>query len=432
MSWTKRLIYFTIYWIFLSSIINRYVWNSAIITLIPDVLVIGIFLYNPIRKKSISKISSKTVLITFTTFLTIGILSAIINTTQLTSFLWGFRMIIRYPLLFYITYQHFNLKDVFILKKNLYLSFWINAIFIILQFSQGVVGDPMGGIWSGNGILTIYILISIVIYGSDYFLGKISLINFSARVVFFFICATWGEIKILYFIIPFIIYIEYCFYKKFNLSHLFIIVIAYFSLIPILQWGLSLYYDKDYVDSVFDTEALEEYNNNDYGFSGYSYNRGTCIQLATAQFLKDPFHLLFGHGIGSATVSKLFPSKIGAKYGEITCYYYFTCSYVLIEVGWVGFTLYLLFHIFLFYSFFKSYIKSKNINMKNWSAIGCLSVIITFIMIYYNSSPYSDYYIMYLLWAICFIAIRDCKKITRNKIKQVQTSQSSLDYKGIP
>lgn len=411
MSLTKKLIYFIIYWIFLSSLINRYLWNNQIVTFLPDVLVICIFLFQTTSRKSLSKTTGKAVLVVLAAFFICGTLSAIINMTPITCFLWGFRMLIRYPLLFYIVYQHFNLKDVLVLKKNLYQSFWINAAFIILQFFQGVRGDGMGGIWSGNGNLAVYILISILVYGSDYFLGRISLLNYALRIAFFFACAMWGEIKMLYFIIPFIIYFEYCFYRKFNFSHFIFIIMAYFLLMPILQWGLSLYYDQSYVNSVLDMDALSEYNNSDYGFSGYSYNRGSCIQMATTQFLGNPFHFLFGHGIGSATVSQLFPSEIGMKYGDLTCYFFFTSSYALIEMGWIGFIFYIVFHLLLFSSFFRLYKRNKNRSVKSWYAIGCLSIVVTFIMIYYNSVPYNDYYAPYLLWALCFIVARDYPRV---------------------
>ena len=426
MSWIKKLIYFTIYWIFLSSLINRYIWDSQIITLLPDLLVIFIVLYHPVTKHKLSKTIGKAPLVVLSIFLLIGIFSAIGNAIAPTSALWGLRMVIRYPLLFYIVYQHFNLRDVFRLKKAFYASFWINAAFILIQLATGVVGDLMGGIWNGNGILANYILVSIAIYGGDYFRGKISLTNFSLRVIFFFACATWGEIKLLYFVIPLILYVQYCFYRKFNFSHVIIILVAYIALIPLLRWGLSFYYDQDYIDSTFNVEEMDAYNKNDYGFSGYSYNRGTCVELATAQFLTDhPFHLLVGHGIGSATVSKLFPSEISERYADLTRYYYFTSSYVLIETGWVGFILFLLFYALLFYSFFKYYKTTKNSHIKYWSFAGCLTIIMTFIMIYYNNSPYSDYYVPYLVWAICFVAIRDHKRIDSYKKRNHAESISS-------
>lgn len=416
MSWIKKLIYFTIYWIFLSSLINRYIWDSQIITLLPDLLVIFIFLCDPIAKYKLTTIIGKTVLIILCIFLIIGILSAIANDIALSNILWGLRMIIRYPLLFYIVYQHFNLRDVYWFKKAFYASFWVNAAFILIQLASGVVGDSMGGIWNGNGILANYILISIAIYGGDYFRSKISLTNFSLRVIFFFACATWGEIKLLYFIIPLMLYVQYCFYRKFSFSHVFIILIAYITLIPLLRWGLSFYYDQDYINSTFDVKEIEAYNKNDYGFSGYSYNRGTCVELSTAQFLTDhPFHLLAGHGIGSATVSKLFPSEISTRYADLTRYYYFTSSYVLIETGWGGFILFLLFYALLFLSFFRYYKTARNSPIKYWSFVGCLTAIMTFIMIYYNNSPYSDYYVPYLVWAVCFVAIREQKKIIKYK-----------------
>lgn len=430
MSWTKKLIYLTIYWICLDSLINRYLWNSPIITLLPDILVISISLFSP-NKKPLSKVIGKTTLIVFTTFFTVGSLSAVINGTPLTCFLWGLRMLIRYPLLFYIMYQHFNITDVSILKKNLYQSFWINAIFICLQFSQGITGDAMGGIWAGNGILAVYILLSIIIYERDYFVGKMSLLNFSFKVIFFFICATWSEIKMLYFIIPITIYITYCFFHKFNISQILIIIIGYFTLIPTIQWGLSFYYDQDYINTL-NIESLNDYNNGDYGFSGYSYNRGTCIQLATTQFLKEPLHLLIGHGIGSATISNLFPSEIGTKYGSITYYSYFTSSYALIEVGWGGFILYLLFYLFLFSTFLNTYKRKNNYTeVKGWAAIGCLTALITFIIIYYNSTSYNDYYFAYIIWAMCAISIRDhyiLRLQNDNKCTHINKSSSNHIY----
>lgn len=424
MAWIKKLIYFIIYWIFLSSLINRYIWNSQIITLLPDALVIFAFLCDLKGKHELSKIVGKAPLTALGIFLLIGVAAAIVNSVDPTSFLWGLRMVIRYPLLFYMIYQHFDMRDVLKLKKAFYLSFWINAVFTLLQLATGVVGDAMGGIWSGNGQLANYILISIIIYGGDYYRGKITLRNFSFRVLFFFACAVWGEIKLLYFVIPLMLYIQYCFYRKFNFSHVLIVLFASIALIPVLRWGLSLYYDQDYVDSTFNVEEMEAYNKNDYGFSGFSYNRGTCVELATAQFLvDDPIQFIAGNGFGSATVSNLFPSEIGRRYANLTCYHFFTSSYVLIETGWGGFICFLLFYILLFFSFFSYYRKRKDPFIKYWSVIGCLTVIMTFIMIYYNNTPYADYYFPYVVWAVCFVAIRDRKRTKKFIPKRIKPCQ---------
>ena len=416
MDWKRKIIYFIVFWIFLGSLVNRYIWNSQIIVLLPDVLVVCLFLYSITErwKYKISNITGKTVLLILGAFLIIGTLSSVIHLTRLTNILWGLRMVVRYPLLFYLVYQYFSIKDVRRLKKAFYYSFWLNTVFVVQQLFTGAVGDQMGGIWIGNGDLANYILMSIIIYGGDYYQRRLSSIKFLFKVIILFACAVWAEIKLLYFVIPLMLYIQYCFYRKSGFSHILIIVLAYIALIPLLKWGLSFYYNQNYVDSVFDMDKMEAYTQADYGFSGYSYNRGTCVKLATEQFLADPIHLLIGHGIGSATISQLFSSEIAEKYADSTRYYYFTSSYVLIETGWGGFVLYLLFYLLLFKSFFKYYRHTNDPCTKYWSITGCMSVIYTFIMIYYNNTPYGYYYMNYLVWAFCYIVIREQKRFLRN------------------
>ncbi len=182
------------------------------------------------------------------------------------------------------------------------------------------------------------------------------------------------------------------------------LVIAWVVAIPVLTSVLSLYYDEDYVASVFNREELEAYNTNNYGFTEESLNRGTIFEKSVI-FLNSPIEYAVGHGLGSGNMSSVFHTDLLEIYAS-TCYGFFTMSYLLIEVGYIGLILFIMAHILLLYRFCLFY-KMKDRVVKSWAAMGILVTSATFLMIYYNSVPLNNYYLGYLFWAMCFLGIRE-------------------------
>ena len=83
------------------------------------------------------------------------------------------------------------------------------------------------------------------LFSADYLKKRMSLKVYALRIVFFFITAMWGEIKMLYFFLPLCVYGTYVLLKKMSLKHIAILIVAWISAIPILTMVLSLYYDEE-------------------------------------------------------------------------------------------------------------------------------------------------------------------------------------------
>ncbi|RGZ94529.1 hypothetical protein DW966_03865 [Bacteroides stercoris] len=416
---TKKYIYWAIYAVLYCSIIQRYIWSNQLCQLIPDIIIFFICLFqkgltNPLaNRNSISPFLGKWIFKLIILFFVIGIISDIINIVNPTAIIWGIRMIIRYSLLFLLVFKYFNNSDLLRLRKIIYQSFNITVFLILFQFVTGVTGDLMGGIWGGNGELSIYIILMTFLFSADYLKKRMSLKVYALRIVFFFITAMWGEIKMLYFFLPLCVYGTYVLLKKMSLKHIAILIVAWISAIPILTMVLSLYYDEEYVSQTLNKEELEAYNTNNYGFTEESFNRGTIFEKST-YFLNTPVHLIIGHGLGSGNLSTLFHTEVLDQYAR-TCYAFFTMSYLLIEVGYIGLILFLSIHVLLLYRFYLFYKRTTDEIIKYWAALGILATAATFLMIYYNSVPLNNYYFGYLFWAMCFIGIRERNRYIQNK-----------------
>lgn len=408
---TKKYIYWTIYAVLYCSVLQRYIWNNQLCQLLPDIIIFSLFFFK--RKLINQKTSSINIILgkwipkLFILFFTIGIISDIINLVNPLSAIWGIRMLLRYILLFLLVYKYFTIQDLIKLHKIINISFYINLILILYQFTTNITGDAMGGIWNGNGELSIYIILMTLYFSATYYQKRMHLNAFLFRIMCFYITAMWAEIKMLYFLIPLCIYGVYILLKRFSIKHIIILIIAWFLAIPILTQVLSLYYDDEYVSQTLNIEDLQSYNTNNYGFTEESLNRGTIFEKSNL-FLNTPIYILIGHGLGSGNKSSYFSTDLSEQYGK-TCYNFFSISYLLMEVGYTGLILYLAIHVLLLYKFLSFYRKTKDEILKFWATIGILTTAATFLMIYYNSIPLTNNYFCYLFVAMCCIGIKERK-----------------------
>lgn len=409
---TKKYIYWAIYSVLYCSIIQRYIWANQFCQILPDIIIFSLCFFKKglITKNTpgINIILGKWVPIFLILFFAVGIISDIINLVNPIAVIWGTRMLLRYILLFLLIYKNFESKDLIKFHKIINISFYINSILILYQFIVGVTGDSMGGIWNGNGELSIYIILMTLYFTAKYYKKEIPLKSFLFRISFFYITAIWAEIKMLYFFLPICIYGVYILLKSFSIKHVIILIIAWFLAIPTLTQVLSLYYNEEYVSQTLNLEDLQAYNTNNYGFTEESLNRGTIFKKSTL-FLDSPVYIAIGHGLGSGNMSSYFSTDLSEQYGK-TCYSFFTMSYLLMEVGYIGLILYLAIHVLLLYKFFFLYRKAKDEITKFWTTMGILATAATFLMIYYNAIPLNNYYFGYLFIALCSIGIRERQK----------------------
>lgn len=223
------------------------------------------------------------------------------------------------------------------------------------------------------------------------------------------IIAIWAELKFAYFVSPLIIYGSYVLLRKFSISHLVVFIVAFFLLVPTLQFFMSFYYDEAYVNMVFDPEFLEEETTHAYGFQE-GFNRSTAIGMTNEIFLTDSKSKLFGYGLGNGTQSSYFQTPFYTKW-KWTTYFNFSTSYILTELGWIGFVLFCLIYLMILIKFYSFHKKACSLFQKYWSTAGILAVCVSILMLWYNDTAYFNFYLMCFFWSVCIITLSFSTKI---------------------
>lgn len=415
----KQILYFLLYWFLYSGLINSYFFDNPLLVILPDLLLFFLAIDKKANYvKQVKKAVGSWVIGIFAVLLTGSTVVAFLNVMPISATLWGLRMVVRYLLLFIIVYKYFQMEDVVKIKKILISFFWINLGIICFQFFvEGRAGDFLGGTFTRNGELFLFSLLCSFIISKEFFIGCLPKKTFLLFIAALMFIAMAAEIKVIYFALPLAIYATYVFTKKFSIKHILILGIAYFLLVPAMKATISLMYGEDYVNKVFDVEAIQEETTHAYNLSSLdiSFNRSSCVEKATALFLTEPSHFLFGYGIGSGNTSQQFNTWIGQTYSSTTSYNWFTPSWLLIEFGWVGFILWVVILLLLAKRFYSIYSRTNASGVKYWSSIGFLSVMFTFLIAWYNNTPYYNAYILYFFWALCFVGIREeIRKLVEN------------------
>lgn len=421
MKQTKKILIFILYWILLSGVIRQYIYNNELILFVPDLLLFYLAC-SKYPKKSWDVGIGKLIPKLFATLLIGSTIISIVNLMPLISILWGLRMIVRYLLLFMFISRTFDITDIIKCKKIIVKIFWINLVFIVFQyFVEGKYGDFIGGTFEGNGKLFVFNLFCVFLFSADYFRKTLKFYKFILILAGQMFIAMAAEIKIMYFTIPLAVYAVYIMIKKFSFKHIVVLVIAFFGLIPAMTSVMSLMYEEDYIEKTFDKENIERETSKTYSFSAgenVGFNRNTSIALAGEVILKDPVHFVSGYGIGSANASSVFGTWIFDCYGVLTSYNYFTASYLLIEFGWFGFSIWIIILFLITKRFYDNYKTTSDAYIKYWATIGCLSALFSYLIAWYCNVPYCDAYLLYFLWAICFVAIRE-------RLKQPELQKNS-------
>lgn len=403
------MLYFILYWIIYSGLISIYLFRSEWIGLVPDILIFYLSLRTlHLKNNTLSIFVGKATLMFISLFLLLGTVVTFIHLTSFPVYVWGLRMIVRYFLLFRLVFILMTDVDVLKTKIIIYKAMKFNILLCLFQyFVLGVKGDPLGGTFAGGNSEILYlIMFSLFLMTGDYFAHSLSKRKYIFYIVGMSFIAVVGEIKFLYFIIPLFIYIGYVLIRKFSIYKLMVLGVALMLFVPVLSTILSFYYDEQYINNLFDQEHLEEYTTtSSFVMNGEGFNRGSSIELTNTIILQDDIHRLFGYGLGSASASNIFHTWIYNQY-KGTTYFLFTPSFVMIETGWIGMSLFLLFHICILWRFWNFYKSSPNSYIKYWSSMGLMFSILTIFIMYYNSYPYSSYCFGYFFWGICMVAIR--------------------------
>lgn len=403
----KKWIFYGLYIILYTGVIAQYFIKSPVMNILADFFIIPSGIAIMWKRNLKFPYVGHGYLILMSLILLAGILGTILNGENTpVAFLWTLRMIIRYPLVFVTILATFSKKDIRKTKQILCMCLIINfGVELIERFVFGIKGgDFLGGTFGGNGGLAVLIILGLTFFSADYFRNELSGSKYLFVIVGCFMLALISEIKLLYFLIPLIVYGCYVFQKKFSMWHIATLVIGLLVAVPVLSSVLSLYYDEDYVTKTLNADELEQYNTNSYGFMEGGFNRGTAIELTNKVMLTDTKLKLFGYGLGSGTLAEWTGATLSKRFFHTTFFYFFN-SYVLAELGWVGYLAYVGIFVLLTINFWRYYSRYHDKVIRKWAGLGLMSCLLTFLMMYYNSTPYTNHYLFTIFYAICFKAI---------------------------
>lgn len=414
----KRLIYLIIYYLLYYGVVQQFFWNSQFLDIIPDILVLYLTYYAwpKTAKVHYRKIISSSAMFVFCAFLTVGVVSAMIEYSSFLSCLWGTRIYVRYAFLFFSMYNCLEYKDVVRIKKIFIKALNINLLFCVFEFFVlGVSGDPYSGtIFGGNGCLVFFLTPALYFFLSDYFIAhrKIDWSYLSLYFCGLLFVAIVGEIKMMYFFIPLLVYFVFTITRSFNMRNLFFLVFVFVALLPIYRYAMSFNYDENYINNTFDAKSIQsEIKGKGFG----TFNRNTVLENSAIYLADTSTHLYIGRGFGTSSSSKLFPTEFINKNKGLG-FQFFTFSYVVAESGYVGIILVVLFHIILFYRFGRYYFKyHRDCVMKYWAGIGIISIPLQFLLAWYNNLPVYNAYFSVILWSLVVIAIK-CRLQELNRI----------------
>lgn len=415
----KRIIYLIIYYLLYYGIVRQFIWNNQILDIIPDLLIFYLTYYTWPKTSKIHyrKIISTSAIFVFCTFLVVGVISSIIEHAAFLSCLWGLRIYVRYAFLFFSMYNCLEFKDVIRIKNIFIKALKINLVFVVIEyFILGIRLDPLGGTFSGgNSALLFFLTPALYFFLSDYFTSH-KKIDWSYLSLYFgglLFVAIVGEIKMMYFFIPLLVYLVFTVTRRFNMRNMFFLLFIFVALLPIYRYTMAFNYDDKYINNTFDTEVMEK-ETSGKGFGG-AFNRNTVFENSAIYLCDTPTHLYIGRGFGTSVMSEYFMTEFAEK-NKKTVYHYFTVSYVIAEVGYVGFILVVIFHIILLYRFARYYLKyHKDPVMSYWSGIGVISIPLQFLLAWYNNKPVYWAFFSVILWAMITIAIR-CRLKELNRI----------------
>lgn len=307
-------------------------------------------------------------------FICASLIGIVGNGVPLILSIWGVRNIFRYVVFLYLTYYLLEIEDIEKFVSKIDLIYWINFIIVLVQkFVFNYHGDYLGGIFGieqgCNGSLIIFLNIALSFKVNSYLLKRDSLINFATFSLAYFLISALSELKgnfVFFFVIIAIAML---------ISNKTLRVLRLLVSSVILGFAGFMFLNIIFPNAI---ETLLDFNKAsnylDASFLGYtSFTRNHLFSITNVYFFKDNFWLyLFGYGIGACDMSSFFESPFYHEFGYMN-YRQYGISMTLLQTGYVGLSIYLIFLISIFVYCWKLN-KKENINKVVCQSAACVSL----------------------------------------------------------
>lgn len=301
-------------------------------------------------------------------------------------YLWGFRNLFKWFILWWAGTIFFEKNDFFLLSKILLTFVVLNTpimLFqgLVLNWNQDIVGGISGLLTGVNAFTNIQIIMACILAISLYSLGKINLKIAFIVLVCCLTQAAIAELKFFYIEFIFILFILFCFIEnKAKIVPLYVIALIIFSLAVSLIAIFYPVYDGFFLNSENYINASES---NYAERSDLGIDRGNAIPLILDHFLKSPIQKMLGLGLGVAEPCAFMKSNFIVTYGS-SHINLFVHGVTLLESGLCGLFLYYLFFILIIVKCLRG--KNNSIISPIGITICSLSILVSF----YNLSLRMD------------------------------------------
>lgn len=339
-------------------------------------------------------------------FFAVGTLSSAIHQVPAVLLLWSYRNLMRFFLFFFSCVVLLNFEDIKKMLKIFSFMFWVNIGVASVQFwILGYEQDHLGGIFGTNlgcnGYLNTFLCIYLAYVCVQYMARKMTFAYFLAASGGSLYLAALSELKFLFIEFVMILMISIL-VSRFSPRVVLMVIGACVGLVI----GLQLF-NTYFPGWEFSLEQINDYA----GTGGYTnatdLNRMTALQTITKNFFQDPQEFLLGMGLGSCENSSYFQSTFYLQYGERLHYTFLLHAFTLLETGWIGFILFLLFFVSVGVTAWR-YSKIVLPERKTACLISAIVAVTCVVQCFYNNALRVENggYLAFLILAVPFI----CRK----------------------
>lgn len=337
----KKIFIFEIFLIFFNGLLTDIMHIPGIITYLPDILNVVLFIFIYRKRKSI-KLNNSTDKLIFV-FIIWSTITAILNLVSPALFFWEMRNFCRGFIIFYIFFNFMNKEDSKKLYKFLLIFQVFNFIISLYQyFVLGLKQDFLGGIFgveSGvNAMTNIFLCIICTMSIVNYMCHneRLSIVVFVS--VTSMLIAAFAELKIFY--IEFIIIlIASVLLIKPSMKSFGIVSIGLIAILVGLQI-LKVVFPVHY-EALMNIDELMKYSNMHGG--GYGISRTHMFKDVNEMFFGENIkYKIMGLGMGACTMSSrfdFFTSEFYLQNGTLN-YNWFSHAMLYLQTGIVGLFLY--------------------------------------------------------------------------------------------
>lgn len=270
-------------------------------------------------------------------------INQIINMVPIPMVLWGCRNFYRYYILFFAILLYLSVSDI---QEIMNIFYWIQIInlvyglykFIILGFQEDAFG---GGLFPNGGGMNLFCLLLSLYYTNAYLNKTDSFFRMLIMILSSFLLAVFAEEKFLMLCEVLTLILSLIINNKFTIRKIVILgvgIIAVILGLQILKKAIPSTYEL-----LFNFSKLSDYATATYS-EGYRIPRIGAFKVIDSLFLHSELQKWIGLGLGNCDTSSFsfLQSVFYRKYGSYN-YRWFTHQWTYLEIGRIGFFLYIMF-----------------------------------------------------------------------------------------